>query len=107
AEVTGALPHRRALAAWIALGLVGAFLMPWYALPDDVAWPSPLFYRAAPATSAAAQSLAHGRAWLAPLVIVMLALAAVARSTHERRPLGRALLALGAGAFVYLGAQAI
>src|SRR5206468_3051084 len=81
-------PQRRVLSACLAVGLVGACLLPWYALPDDVAWPSPLFYRSAPTTSAAAQAVAHGRAWLAPIVIVLLALAGVARRTSDRRQPG-------------------
>ena len=104
--MTRARRQRRVLPAWIAFGLVGAFLMPWYALPDDIAWPSPLFYRAAPMTSAVAEALAHGRAWLAPLVFVLLALIGVAGWTVDRHRRGDAVLALGGAAFVYLIGQA-
>ena len=105
--MTRALPQRRVLSAWIALGLVGALLMPWYALPDDVAWPSPLFFRSAATTSAAAQAVMHGRAGLIPILVALLGLAAATRWIGDRHALGGVLLGLSGGGFVYLVAHAL
>jgi iron(III) transport system permease protein len=95
--VTRALPGRRALSAWVALGLVGTFAAPWYALPDDVSW----------GPSAAAHVVVHGRLWLSPVLAVLLALALAPHWRGSRTALGGLALWLSGGGFVYLAVQAL
>ena len=88
---------RGALLFWLAAGVIGFALIPWYALPDSVwtlAWVGQLASReAAPALL---QSTAHGRAWLAPLGVLLLSAAALLAPAIGRGLRARALLALGA-----------
>jgi iron(III) transport system permease protein len=99
-------PQRRALFAWIALAAAGAFVLPWYALPDDVAWGSPVFFRIV-FTMSAAHAVVGGRAWLAPILVAVVALALVAHLARDRSALGTRLLWLGGGGALYLAAQAL
>jgi len=97
---------RRAQLFWLAVGAVGFLLVPWYALQGSVftlGWvPHVAGKDAAPALL---QIFVHGKAWLAPLGLLLAAGAAAATVKIERKARANALLAVGAIGFVYLLAQ--
>ena len=80
-------PRRRVLFGWLAVGLVGACLLPWYAETS---------------VPAVVQAVGHGHARLLPIVGVLFALAAAARWVGDRAALGRTLVALSGAGFLYL-----
>ena len=90
---------------WLAVGTLGFIAAPWYALQDSVlgvAWLRDYAGRAnAPALI---QIFAHGRAWLVPLAILLVAGFACI-SIAERTLRARAMIAVGALGFLYLLAQ--
>ena len=95
----------RAIAAWLALGAAGFALLPWYMLQDSVlstAWLRTFASRDnAPALL---QAALHGRGWLWPIGIALLA-GASALVPSARRIRSTILLAVGGAGFVYALAQ--
>src|SRR5438477_5456462 len=99
-------PEHKAIAAWLALGAAGFLLVPWYALQDSIlsaAWLSD--YSGKDNAPAIVQALAHGRVWLLPLGLGLLAGGALLSPRLDRAVRGGALLALGSAGFVYSLAQ--
>ncbi|MBS0540821.1 MAG: iron ABC transporter permease, partial [Proteobacteria bacterium] len=90
----------RAALVWSAMALLAAVLLPWYGLEDGLAsggWIAGL-WSTEEAGSGLAQVVAHGRWWLAPVLValVLCFLVSIAPMTPGRR--GTALvLASGAG----------
>jgi len=98
--------ERKAIAFWLAIGAVGFFLVPWYALDRSLfsdAWLSA--YTSKEAAPALLQVLRHGRTWLAPLALALLAGATLLARRTPRTLRASTLLALGAIGCVYLLAQ--
>jgi len=61
-------PVRRALLAWLATGVAGFFVVPWYALQDtllSVGWLGA--YAGKDNAPGVLQAALHGRAWLWPI----------------------------------------
>lgn len=97
---------QRALLAWIALGLAGFLLVPWYALQDNVfalAWITQ--YTAKDDAPALLQAVLHHRAWLFPVGALLTVAALVAAAGVEARSRSRAMIALGLAGFAYCFAQ--
>jgi iron(III) transport system permease protein len=107
---TPALPARdaplpreaRTVLAWLAVGVAGYALLPWYMLQDSVlslAWlESPATKEHAPALL---QAAAHGRSWLWPIgALLALTLLAARRGMH-RRARGALVAILGAAGFCW------
>jgi iron(III) transport system permease protein len=96
---------QRAILGWLAVGIAGVLLVPWYALQGSVfvpAWFASLANKDhAPALL---QALLHGRAWLWPVVLLLVA-AGGALFAARRRTRGGWLVAAGAAGFVYTLAQ--
>lgn len=109
--VAGRIPRAsprssRALLAWIAVGIVGFLLLPWYALPDSVLDPGWLRqWTGRDAAPAWLQAARHGRPWLAPIGIALLAAAMVAVVPLRTRTRASAVAVIGALGFVWLAAQ--
>jgi iron(III) transport system permease protein len=97
----------RPVAGWLALGWLGLLALPWYAI-DDGFWS---FVWLADFASdddhapAALQVLAHGRLWLAPIALMMLApvLALFRRRTDP--VYGLVLIASGGAGLAYVALQ--
>ena len=98
--------YRRALPAWLIVGAVGYFLLPWYALQDTVlgiAWlPRWAGSENAPAIL---QAFRHGRTWLLPLAVLLVAGTAMQAPGLGRRARANGLVAIGATGFVYIFVQ--
>jgi len=92
---------RRAAVLWVAIGIAGFALVPWYALQDSVWWPA-WIARFATKDDAPAwlQASLHGRAWLWPIGALLVAGAWIASRTPSRAR-AAALLALGVVGFAY------
>jgi iron(III) transport system permease protein len=73
---------------WLALGLAGTLLLPWYRIPPD--GPAAL-------GGTALMHAAAGRLWLAPIVVAVLALAALALAAPDWRKRPAAAWLTGAG----------
>jgi iron(III) transport system permease protein len=70
-------------ARWLALGGAGAFLLPWYALPDSIlgaAWLRG--WTSKDNAPAILQVLLHSRWWLAPVVVALVVAALAARKRN-------------------------
>ena len=97
--------NRRLAIGWLALGIAAFALAPWYALPDGVlhvGWLAHYFGKEnAPGI---VQSVHHGRAWLAPLALLLL-LGIYATALKSRTARSSALIVIGALGFLYLLAQ--
>ena len=97
---------RRALLAWLIVGAVGYFLLPWYALQDTVlgiAWlPGWAGSENAPAIL---QAFRHGRTWLLPLALLLVAGTAMLAPGLGRRARANGLVAIGATGFLYIFVQ--
>ncbi|MEP7207138.1 MAG: iron ABC transporter permease [Casimicrobiaceae bacterium] len=109
ARAVGQSPARRgarAAIAWIAVGLAGFVLVPWYALQESVfglAWLGSFATREnAPALW---QVLGHGRPWLAPLALPLIAAIPLALIHAHPRRRATGLLVLGGAGFVYFFVQ--
>ncbi len=95
----------RVIGLWLALGAVGYAILPWYAIEDGFwsflwlvdGWPQDRDY--APAI---VQITAHGRVWLAPLLLFLAAPLAVIRRERGDRVLAATLIAAGAGGLGWL-----
>ena len=90
----------------LAVGAIGFLFLPWYALQDSVfalSWiPGFTTKEAAPALL---QILLHGKGWLLPLGVLLVAAAAMPFARMERRTRATTLCAVGAIGFIYLFAQ--
>jgi len=97
---------RRPQQVTLAIGAVGFLLLPWYALQESVftfGWISRLAETGtAPALF---QILLHGRAWLAPLGLLLAAGMVVGIASPQRSARANALVAIGAMGFVYVFVQ--
>src|SRR5215813_13250325 len=98
--------ERKAIAFWLAVGAAGFLVVPWYALDASLfstAWLGS--YTGKDAAPALLQAIYHGRLWLAPLVLPLLAAAALLSDAASRGARSNALLALGAAGFAWLIAE--
>src|SRR5260221_13780914 len=99
-------PAHRALLAWIIVGAIGFFAVPWYAVEDSVlgvAWLR--HWIGKDEGSAAVQVLVHGRIWLLPLLGVLIAASAGLAGGWDRRVRANVLVAAGTAGFAWLLAQ--
>jgi iron(III) transport system permease protein len=93
------LSPTRAIAAWLALGLAGFALLPWYYLQSASLWQAlPRVFGGAETASGLAQAALHGRPWLwlalAGLALAALALRAPAGVAQGRWLTGGAVVGL-------------
>ena len=99
-------PERKAIAFWLAVGVVGFFCVPWYALQGSVlsmAWLRDFGNKDfAPALI---QAWRHGRYWLMPIGAMLIAGFALLAPRLDRSLRAYALLALGGIGFFYVLAQ--
>ncbi len=98
----------RIVSLWLAVGLIGFFVLPWYAL-EDAFWSFgwlldgyPLDRDTAPAII---QIATYGKVWLAPLLIFVLAALLVVRTDPSARYFAPVLTFAGAGGLGYLFLQ--
>jgi iron(III) transport system permease protein len=97
---------RRPALAWLAVGLAGFCLVPWYIQPEPVfgfAW-----VRAAASPAAAPallQAALHGRIALWPLLAALLACSALLATGGPRRLRANVLVALGVFGLAWLAAE--
>jgi len=98
---------RRLAAGWLALGVAGFVLAPWYALQDGLLPPHWLRgYLDRDNASALIQVIRHGRAWLLPVGLLLVTGCALAvRSVGKRHANG--LIAVGAVGLAYLSAEGL
>ena len=91
---------------WLAVGAAGFLVVPWYAVQDSllgVGWIKDFADKDnAPALL---QALTHGRMWLLPLGLLLVAFTPLLRPTVVRRSRANGLIALGATGFLYLALQ--
>ncbi len=93
------------VALWLAVGLIGFFVLPWYTTDDSFwsfawlidGWPLDSDY--APAI---VQIFAHGKIWLAPLVVFFAAVLPVLRGSPSDRRFAATLTFAGAGGLAFL-----
>jgi iron(III) transport system permease protein len=98
--------HRRALIGWLVCGTVGFVLVPWYALQDTVlgvAWLRT--FGSKDHAPGLLQAMAHGRVWLAPLGVLLVAAAGLLLPALPPRRRANGLLAIGAAGFAWFLAQ--
>ena len=98
--------HRRALLAWLIVGAAGYLLFPWYALQDtvlSVAWLRD--WSGNDNASAMIQAMSHGRRWLLPLGVLLVAGFVLLAPGLGRKMRASGMIAIGAGGFVYLLVQ--
>ena len=98
----------RAPLAWSAAGLLAAALLPWYALEDGLAsgdWLSGL-WSSKDYASGVSQAIEHGRWWLAPALLVLVACLVVSFAPLAQRRRGALLVATSCIGLVLFGAQA-
>ncbi len=94
--------HRGALRGWLGVGAVGWLVVPWYALQDGVlgvAWLGT--WTAKDHAPALLQTILHGRAWLAPLALLLIAGAALLLPSWRRRTRANGLIVVGLAGFAY------
>ncbi|WP_332054392.1 iron ABC transporter permease [Reyranella sp.] len=99
----------RAPLAWSAAGLLAAFLLPWYAIEtglDSVPWQSGL-WMSEDYASGVAQAVEHGKWWLAPPLVVLVACLVVSLAPLPRRRRGILLATASGIGLVLLAAQAL
>lgn len=97
---------RRAVAFCLAPGAAGFALIPWYALQDSVFALSWLAnFAAKDAAPALVQAASHGRPWLAPLGLLLVAAATLLAPAFSRPFRSDALIAIGAVGFLYFFVQ--
>ncbi|MDI1285551.1 MAG: iron ABC transporter permease [Reyranella sp.] len=98
----------RAPLAWSVAGLLAAIALPWYALQeglDSGAWLGGL-WSSEDYASGLAQTIEHGKWWLAPvLVALVICLATALMQTRQRR--GTLLLIASAAGLLLFAAQAL
>jgi iron(III) transport system permease protein len=98
----------RAPLAWALAGLAAAVALPWYALQDGLGSPGWLagLWSSEDDAAALAQVLAHGRWWLAPVLLALVAAAAASLLPGPRQRRGTLLLAIAGAGVLLFGAQA-
>ncbi|MEP6783834.1 MAG: iron ABC transporter permease, partial [Acidobacteriota bacterium] len=100
------MADRRALLVWVILAAVGFLILPWYALQDSVwalRWLND--FAGNEAAPAMLQITSHGRTWLAPVGMLLLAAAGLFAPNLNRETRAAALIAVGASGFLYVLAQ--
>jgi iron(III) transport system permease protein len=96
----------RAIRLWLSVGWAGALILPWYAI-DGSFWDFQWLAKFPDAATAplALQVLGHGRWWLAPVPLALIA-ATPALFLHQDDPrLTRLLIAAGAAGLALMAAQ--
>lgn len=96
-------PDRRALLAWLAVGALGFLVVPWYALQDsvlEIAWLRN--WAGADNAPALLQALRHGRIWLLPLGLLLVAAGVLLVRGIDRRMRANGMIVVGASGFIYL-----
>jgi iron(III) transport system permease protein len=103
--MTGA---RGALLFWLAVGVIGFVLVPWYALPDSV-WALAWIGRFASEEAAPAllQVSAHGRAWLAPHGFLLAIGAPLLAPAIGRKLRAKVMIAIGSIGLLWFFAQGL
>ncbi len=97
----------RGAAAWLAVGWIAFALLPWYALPGD-GWLDPAWlgrYPDAATAPALWQGLVHGRGWLLPPALALLAPLLVLRRPRGDPRVAATLVAAGAAGLAWTGTQ--
>jgi iron(III) transport system permease protein len=98
--------RQRALAAWLAVGAFGLLAVPWYALQDSVLDPAWLRnWSNAENAPAIVQMLLHGRFWLAPLGLLLIAAATLQAPSIPKRLRANAFIVVGVAGVAYAFAQ--
>lgn len=92
---------QRAAAFWLAVGVVGVALVPWYAVPDSIwSFDWVAHWRTKENGPACLHAYSLGRAWLWPVAVLLAAgVAALALSRSESK--ANAFIAIGALGFLY------
>jgi iron(III) transport system permease protein len=107
--VAGRFPQAgagRAIAAWLAFGAIGFLVAPWYALPGSVLSPAWLgTWTSATNAPGALQALLHGRPWLGPAGLALVAGAFALLPALDWRARANLLMAAGAAGFLWTLAQ--
>ncbi|MFO1323844.1 MAG: iron ABC transporter permease [Burkholderiales bacterium] len=97
--------RNRVLGTWLAVGAAGFAVVPWYALQGSVLGFGWLFrWTSADSAPALIQAIAHGRGWLLPLGLALVAGLAVALRRTESSG-SAAQIAVGAVGLAYLFVQ--
>src|SRR5215203_2907460 len=99
----------RAPLAWSVAGLLAAIVLPWYALQeglDSGAWLSGL-WSSEDYASGLAQIVEHGKWWLAPVLLALVACLAVSVVPTTRQRQGTLLLLISIAGLVLFVAQAL
>jgi iron(III) transport system permease protein len=97
---------QRTLLLWLAVGVAGFVLLPWYSVQDSllgIGWIKD--FAAKDNAPAILQASLHGRIWLLPLGALLAAAAPLLRASLSRRRRANALIMLGAAGFIYLALQ--
>src|SRR4051812_40179735 len=98
----------RAALAWSAAGLLAALLLPWYSLQeglDSAGWLAGL-WSSEDYASGIAQVLVHGRWWLAPGLLALVAAAALSLPPMTRERRGTLLVVVARAGLLLFFAQA-
>ena len=98
---------RKTAGQWQIIGLIGAVLMPWYALHDgfwSFTWVSGIFSDPENA-SAIAQSLFHGRWWLLVSLLPLGVSALILLLVKDRQKLARLLVIVSVAGLLMIAAQ--
>jgi iron(III) transport system permease protein len=99
----------RSVALWLVVGLAGFVVLPWYGIEYGF-WNFEWLFEGYPLDSDSApgvlQVFLGGKPWLAPLVLFLLAPAAVLRRRKNDPLFATVLLVAGGGGMAYLLAQA-
>ena len=98
--------RRKAVAFWVAVGVIGFLALPWYALQESIlaaAWLR--HYWSSQNAPGLLQVLLHGRAWLLPVAALLLLAGLLVAPRLPRSLHARALLLVGSVGFLYLLAQ--
>ncbi|TDI56007.1 MAG: iron ABC transporter permease [Alphaproteobacteria bacterium] len=95
----------RFVALWLAVGLIGFFVLPWYTT-DDAFWSFTWVFDGYPLDSdyapAVIQIFAHGKIWLAPVIVFFAAILPMLRGIPSDRRFAATLTFAGAGGLAYL-----
>jgi len=90
---------------WLAVGLIGFFVLPWYTT-DDAFWSFTWLFDGWPFDSdyapAIIQIFAHGKIWLAPLMVFFAAVLPMLGGKPSDRFFAATLTLAGAGGLTYL-----
>ncbi len=99
-------PPTRTLATWVAVGIAGYVLLPWYALDGTVVSPQWLaHFREIDDAPALLQALLFGRLWLLPILAALLVAGALIPRFLAQRNRSTLLMTIGAAGLLYGLAQ--